>query len=110
MWQTYIDIPSQVGERTPITAVYNPATRDFILGAIKIAIIMLNEQLNPKHTDGFTHSRAVSKILYNPLFKVVVTCGMDSIIFNWDPVSGKSKLVRVTFKTTQVARLSCPWW
>ncbi|CAH2107918.1 unnamed protein product [Euphydryas editha] len=87
--QTYIDIPSQIGERTPISAVYNPATREFILAAIKIAVVMLDEQLNPLHTDGFTHSRAVAKVLYNPLFKVIITCGMDSIIINWDPLTGK---------------------
>nr|XP_032514989.1 WD repeat-containing protein on Y chromosome-like [Danaus plexippus plexippus] len=87
--QTYIDIPPQVGERTPISALYNPVTREFIVGAIKIAVVVLDEQLNPLHTDGFTHSRAVSKILYNPLFKVVITCGLDSIIINWDPVTGK---------------------
>ncbi|XP_049868004.1 WD repeat-containing protein on Y chromosome-like [Pectinophora gossypiella] len=91
--QTYIDIPPQVGERTPISAVYNPATREFIMGAIKIAIITLSEQLNPAHTDGFTHTRAVSKILYNPLFKVVVTCGMDSIICNWDPRTGRRNVM-----------------
>ncbi|CAH0714096.1 unnamed protein product, partial [Brenthis ino] len=87
--QTYIDIPPQIGERTPISAVYNPATREFILAAIKIAIVVLDEQLNPQHTDGFTHSRAIAKVLYNPLFKVVITCGMDSIIINWDPLTGK---------------------
>lgn len=86
--QTYIDIPSQIGERTPISAVYNSATREFILAAIKIAVIVLDEQLNAQHTDGFTHSRAVARVLYNPLFKVVITCGMDSIIINWDPVTG----------------------
>ncbi|XP_045768906.1 WD repeat-containing protein on Y chromosome-like [Maniola jurtina] len=91
--QTYIDIPSQIGERTPISAVYNPATREFILAAIKIAVIVLDEQLNPQHTDGFTHSRAVAKVLYNPLFKVVITCGMDSIIINWDPVTGKRNVL-----------------
>ncbi|XP_060803800.1 WD repeat-containing protein on Y chromosome [Amyelois transitella] len=87
--QTYIDVPPQVGEHTPISSVYNKVTREFILAAIKIAILVLDEQLNPEHTDGFTHSRAVAKILYNPLFKVVITCGMDSIIINWDPVTGK---------------------
>ncbi|XP_034826941.1 WD repeat-containing protein on Y chromosome-like [Maniola hyperantus] len=91
--QTYIDIPSQIGERTPISAVYNPATREFILAAIKIAVIVLDEQLNAQHTDGFTHSRAVAKVLYNPLFKVVITCGMDSIIINWDPVTGKRNVL-----------------
>ncbi|KAJ2949922.1 hypothetical protein O0L34_g11240 [Tuta absoluta] len=91
--QNYIDIPAYLGERTPISAVYNPATRDFILGAVMIAMVILNEQLNPKHTDGYTHARAVSKILYNTLFKVVVTCGMDSIIINWDPKTGKRNVM-----------------
>ncbi|XP_059049604.1 WD repeat-containing protein on Y chromosome-like [Achroia grisella] len=91
--QSYIDIPSQIGERTPISAVYNKATRELILAAVKIAVLVLDEQLNPQHTDGFTHSRAVAKILYNPLFKVVITCGMDSIIINWDPVTGKRNVM-----------------
>uniref|UniRef100_A0A2A4JIS4 WD repeat-containing protein on Y chromosome n=1 Tax=Heliothis virescens TaxID=7102 RepID=A0A2A4JIS4_HELVI len=91
--QTYIDIPAVLGERTPISAVYNPATREFILAAIKIAIVVLDEQLNPLHTDGFTHSRAVALVLYNPLFKVIITCGTDSIIINWNPVTGKRNVL-----------------
>lgn len=87
--QTYIDIPAVVGERSPISAVYNPATREFVLACIKIAVVVLDEQLNPLHTDGNTHARAVSRILYNPLFKVIISCGMDSIIINWNPVTGK---------------------
>ncbi|XP_004926930.1 WD repeat-containing protein on Y chromosome isoform X2 [Bombyx mori] len=87
--QTYIDVPAQVGERTPITAVYNPVSREYILAAMKVAVLVLDEQLNPAHTDGFTHSRAVAEVLYNPLFKVIITCGMDSIIINWDPATGK---------------------
>lgn len=81
-------MPPQIGERTPISAVYNPATRELLLAAVKLAVLVLDEQLNPLHTDGFTHSRAVSKLLYNPLFKVIITCGMDSIIINWDPLIG----------------------
>ncbi|PZC77345.1 hypothetical protein B5X24_HaOG203504 [Helicoverpa armigera] len=82
-----------LGERTPISAVYNPATREFILAAIKIAIVVLDEQLNPLHTDGYTHSRAVALVLYNPLFKVIITCGTDSIIINWNPVTGKRNVL-----------------
>ncbi|KAF9805731.1 hypothetical protein SFRURICE_009363 [Spodoptera frugiperda] len=91
--QTYIDIPAVVGERSPISAVYNPATREFVLACIKIAVVVLDEQLNPLHTDGNTHARAVSRILYNPLFKVIISCGMDSIIINWNPVTGKRNVL-----------------
>lgn len=68
--------------------MYNPATRELILAAMMVAVLVLDEQLNANHTDGFTHSRAVARVLYNPLFKVVITCGMDSIIINWDPLTG----------------------
>ncbi|XP_022814895.1 WD repeat-containing protein on Y chromosome-like [Spodoptera litura] len=91
--QTYIDIPAVLGELSPISAVYNPATREFVLACIKIAVVVLDEQLNPLHTDGNTHSRAVSKILYNPLFKLIITCGMDSIIINWNPITGKRNVL-----------------
>lgn len=84
-----MDIPAVVGERTPICALYNPATREYILGAMKLAVLVLDEQINGNHTDGFTHSRAVARVLYNKLFKVVITCGMDSIIINWDPLTGE---------------------
>lgn len=40
-------------------------------------------------TDGYTHSRPVSVVLYNELFKVVVTCGLDSFIIVWNPWNGK---------------------
>ncbi|KAJ8721737.1 hypothetical protein PYW07_002512 [Mythimna separata] len=91
--QTYKDIPATLAENTPISAVYNPTTRQFILAATRIAIVLLDEQLNPLHTDGFTHSRTVSKVLYNPLFKVIITCGMDSFIINWDPLTGKRNVL-----------------
>ncbi|KAL4715396.1 hypothetical protein ACJJTC_015167 [Scirpophaga incertulas] len=91
--QTYVDIPAEVGEHTPLSVIYNPATRELVLAGVKIATLVLDEQLNPHHTDGFTHLRAVSQVLYNPLFKVLITCGMGSIIINWDPVSGKRNLM-----------------
>ncbi|VVC93730.1 unnamed protein product [Leptidea sinapis] len=88
------DVHGQVCmQRTPISAVYNPFTRELLLAAMKIAILVLDEQINPHHTDGVTHSRAVARILYNPLFKVIITCGMDSIIINWDPVTGKRNVL-----------------
>ncbi|KAJ8721739.1 hypothetical protein PYW07_002514 [Mythimna separata] len=91
--QTYNDIPSVIDKAAPITAVYNHVTRQFILAAYKIAVLLLDEQLNPLHTDGFTHATRVSKVLYNPLFKVIITCGMDSIVINWNPVSGQRNLM-----------------
>jgi WD40 repeat protein len=42
-------------------------------------------------TDGDTHSGPVSVILYNELFQLIVTCGLDSFIISWDPWNGNRK-------------------
>lgn len=42
-----------------------------------------------EHTDGNTHSSGVSVVLYNSLFKVIATCGLDSYIIIWDPWNGR---------------------
>lgn len=72
-----------------LAAVYNPANRNLILASLQLAIIECEPKLNEMHTDGFTHAKPVSVVLYNALFKTVVTCGADSIIICWDITTGK---------------------
>ncbi|GBP62119.1 WD repeat-containing protein on Y chromosome [Eumeta japonica] len=91
--QTYIDIPSSVGERAPLSCAYNPHSRELVVGAIDVAVLSLDERLDTRHTDGSTHSRAVSCVLYNPLFKIIITCGLDSNIMNWDPATGDRNVI-----------------
>lgn len=39
-------------------------------------------------TDGNTHTKPVSIVLYNHLFDVIITCGFDSFIIVWDSITG----------------------
>lgn len=39
-------------------------------------------------TDGATHTKPVSIVLYNKLFDVIITCGFDSLIIVWDSIAG----------------------
>lgn len=54
-----------------------------------LASIPLVPLQSGEHTDGNTHSLAVTCMLYNPLFKIVLTCGLDSFIIVWDPWYGR---------------------
>lgn len=64
-------MPPELGERTPLCAFYNPANRNLIVASMKIAIIVCCEQINLEEIDGYTHTKPVTRALYNPLFNVV---------------------------------------
>lgn len=75
--QTYLELPPQLGERSDLTTLYNPESRQWIIGSNMIAVIPLSPKQSSEHTDGNTHSSGVSVVLYNKLFKV-----SNSINFN----------------------------
>ncbi|RZC00553.1 EF-hand 8 and/or WD40 domain containing protein [Asbolus verrucosus] len=87
--QNYLGIPQELGEHSDMTTLYNPESRQWIIGSSMLAVVPLSPKQSGEHTDGFTHTAGVSVVLYNPLFKVVVTCGLDSHIIVWNPWDGR---------------------
>lgn len=87
--QTYILFSTTLTDRTQMTCFYNDDTRELMMGTMKFASVKCCPLLKMDQTDGYTHSRPISVILYNRLFKTVVTCGFDSYIIVWDPWTGK---------------------
>lgn len=87
--QTYLGLPTELGEHTALTLLYNEESREIIVGSLVMAVVHLCKLQSGEHTDGNTHSAGVSVVLYNPLFKFVVTCGLDSYIIVWDPWNGR---------------------
>lgn len=77
-----------MGERSELTTYYNPQTKEVYIGSQKIAVLTIYGTLNPEETDGYTHTEEISAVLYNPLFKRIVTCGFESTIITWDPFTG----------------------
>ncbi|XP_032671627.1 WD repeat-containing protein on Y chromosome-like [Odontomachus brunneus] len=45
--------------------------------------------INEETSDGHTHSKGVSCVLYNQLYRVIVSTGLDSRIIVWDPWLGR---------------------
>lgn len=91
--QTYLELPPELGERSELATLYNPESRQWIIGSSMIAVIPLSPKQSSEHTDGNTHSSGVSVVVYNKLFKVIVTCGLDSYIIVWNPWDGRRLLV-----------------
>ncbi|EFA09801.1 WD repeat-containing protein on Y chromosome [Tribolium castaneum] len=87
--QNYLGIPQELGEHSDMTTLYNPESRQWIIGSTMLAVIPLSPKQSGEHTDGFTHTAGVSVVLYNPLFKIIVTCGLDSHIIVWNPWDGR---------------------
>ncbi|KOC66274.1 WD repeat-containing protein on Y chromosome [Habropoda laboriosa] len=86
--QTYNGLPSELGEYTSMTIVYNTLNRKMIIASAMIAVIICDPVVNEETSDGFTHTKSVSCVLYNHLYKVIISTGMDSCIIVWDPWLG----------------------
>ncbi|XP_025155075.1 WD repeat-containing protein on Y chromosome [Harpegnathos saltator] len=87
--QTYNKLPSELSEHTPMTLVFNTLTRTMIIASVMIAILVCEPVINEETSDGRTHSKGVSCVLYNQLYRVIVSTGLDSRIIVWDPWLGR---------------------
>nr|XP_046475216.1 WD repeat-containing protein on Y chromosome [Neodiprion pinetum] len=87
--QTYNGLPSELGEHTPMSVVYNSITQKLIIASMKMIILTCEHVINAEISDGYTHTKPVSCVLYNTLYKVVVTTGLDSCFIVWNPWIGR---------------------
>lgn len=69
--QTYNKLPSELSEYTPMTIVFNTLTRTMIIASMLIAVVVCEHVINEEASDGYTHTKGVSCVLYNQLFRVV---------------------------------------
>ncbi|KAJ8982884.1 hypothetical protein NQ317_004314 [Molorchus minor] len=100
--QSYIDWPYNLSEKGTLQALYNPLNRQWIIGSAMIAVLPLSPEQSPEHTDGDTHTAGISVVLYNRLFKVIITCGWDSYILVWNPFDGRRLIVIKNAHTVKI--------
>ncbi|XP_012061841.1 PREDICTED: WD repeat-containing protein on Y chromosome-like [Atta cephalotes] len=87
--QTYSKLPRELSEHTPMTVVFNTLTCTMIIASMMIAVLVCEHVINEEISDGYTHTKGVSCVLYNQLFRVIVSTGLDSCIIVWDPWYGR---------------------
>ncbi|XP_029678080.1 WD repeat-containing protein on Y chromosome [Formica exsecta] len=86
--QTYYKLPRELSEYAPMTIVFNTLARTMIIASMMIAVLVCEHVINEETSDGYTHTKGVSCVLYNQLFRVIISTGLDSCIIVWDPWSG----------------------
>ncbi|CAD6999267.1 unnamed protein product [Ceratitis capitata] len=91
--QTFGDLVRILSSETDLCYMYHPLSRDLLVGGRKLISIKCCARIRVDLTDGNTHAAPVSVVLYNGLFRNVVTCGLDSYIIVWDPWTGRRKII-----------------
>ncbi|XP_062565514.1 WD repeat-containing protein on Y chromosome [Armigeres subalbatus] len=99
--QTYSQFSSSLYKTVPACAYYSELSRELIMGANKVLSVSCCPKIALEVTDGESHTQPISVILYNPLFKVIVSCGLDSFIIVWD-YTGNRKLTIIPDAHTEV--------
>ena len=104
--QTFHGFKLTMTEDLPAFVFYNDLRRELVLGTKKVVILSCCPLLNLDLTDGYTHTRPVSVVLYNELFRSIVTCGYDSYIIIWDPWTGKrSTFIKMAHSRVQSGQI-----
>lgn len=101
MLQTFTGLKTIFSEDVPIAPLYNDTQRELIVASKKIATVKCQPTVDLDKTDGFTHTTAVSVILFNELFNFLVTCSVSSTIVVWDVWKGR-KVNLITRAHTRV--------
>ncbi|XP_055855750.1 WD repeat-containing protein on Y chromosome-like [Episyrphus balteatus] len=92
--QTFSDLTQMISKtETEIAYYYDKLSRNLLIGGRKIIVLRCCPRLRMDLTDGNTHAATVSVILYNKLFRNIVTCGLDSYIIVWDPWTGRRQIM-----------------
>lgn len=87
--QTFSDFSSILPERH-FTTLYHDLTDRIIFGGMHLAMTKCERRidLNVIDTRSYAHTKTVSVVLYNELFKTLITCGHDSCIMVWNLLNG----------------------
>ncbi|KMQ95751.1 wd repeat-containing protein on y chromosome-like protein [Lasius niger] len=77
--QTYNKLPRELSEYAPMTIVFNTLARTMIIASMMMAVLVCEHVINEETSDGYTHTKGVSCVLYNQLFHVVLHGGMRRV-------------------------------
>lgn len=87
--QTFAGLKTIFPNEIYVQALYNDNQREFYVASKKISSVKCEPKVNLNITDGYTHTSAVSVILFNKLFNFLVTCSISSTIIVWDVWKGR---------------------
>lgn len=89
--QTYGGFAADFVPMKDCCGFYNKHNHLFIVAGFMIGSVTCGKLVDEVRSDGQTHSDKVSVVLFNRLFNLVITCGMDSNIVVWDLWANKTR-------------------
>ncbi|XP_055371209.1 WD repeat-containing protein on Y chromosome [Condylostylus longicornis] len=91
---TFVNLIHITGSESTLAYAYNSSERKLLIAGRKIITLKCYPELKFNlTTDGSSHAGFVSVVLYNKLFKNIVTCGFDSNIIVWNLWKGTPDLI-----------------
>ncbi|XP_053691270.1 WD repeat-containing protein on Y chromosome [Sabethes cyaneus] len=99
--QTYSQFTSNLYKTISACAYYSELNRELLVGANKVLGATCCPKIPLEVTDGESHTQPIAVLLYNPLFKVIISCGLDSFIIIWDHTVNR-KLTIITDAHTRI--------
>lgn len=64
-------MPSELSEYTMMSVVYNSVTHQLVIASMMIAVVICEKIIDKTKSDGESHTKKITCVIYNPLFKVV---------------------------------------
>ncbi|KFB35627.1 AGAP002309-PA-like protein [Anopheles sinensis] len=82
--QTFSQFSTVLAKALPACAYYNERDRELVVASNKLFVVACCPAIALDRTDGDSHTKPVSVLLYNSLYKLIVSCAFDSFIIVWD--------------------------
>uniref|UniRef100_A0A182NGA0 WD repeat-containing protein on Y chromosome n=1 Tax=Anopheles dirus TaxID=7168 RepID=A0A182NGA0_9DIPT len=101
LMQTFSQFATVLVKGVPACAYYNARDRELVMASNKLFVTACCPEIALDRTDGESHTNAVSVLLYNELYQLVVSCGFDSFIIVWDHRLNR-KMTVITEAHTQI--------
>uniref|UniRef100_A0A182SDI7 WD repeat-containing protein on Y chromosome n=1 Tax=Anopheles maculatus TaxID=74869 RepID=A0A182SDI7_9DIPT len=99
--QTFSQFSTVLVKGVPACAYYNTRERELVVASNKLFVTPCCPEIALDRTDGDSHTKPVSVLLYNELYQLLVSCGFDSFIIVWDHRMNR-KMTIITEAHTQV--------
>ncbi|XP_058119109.1 WD repeat-containing protein on Y chromosome [Anopheles ziemanni] len=82
--QTFSQFSTVLAKGLPACGYYNQRDRELVVASNKLFVVACCPAIALDRTDGDSHTKPVSVLLYNSLYKLIVSCAFDSFIIVWD--------------------------
>uniref|UniRef100_A0AAG5CSN9 WD repeat-containing protein on Y chromosome n=1 Tax=Anopheles atroparvus TaxID=41427 RepID=A0AAG5CSN9_ANOAO len=82
--QTFTQFSTVLAKGIPACAFYSERDRELVVASNKLLVVACCPEIALDRTDGDSHTKPVSVLLYNSLYRQVVSCAFDSFIIVWD--------------------------